>query len=182
MGGILRRFGLLFGVLQILPIAAAKQPEGLEVFLSKWIEAVQQKNPTAYKKLVHPASTECLVGESEDFLLRHIEAKLAMEILEPTSIHIVDLQPNALYGAGAIFNYSIQPSNLVTLRIGSTSLGIGAIRQKGQWFEVLPCVNDGGMDQLRRQWFLMDRAETARLALPSSAKLKILHPSVPLKR
>ena len=179
MGGVSRRAGLLFGVLQILPTASARQPEGLEVFLSKWVDAVQRKNPSAYRKLVHPASTGCLVGESEDFLLRHIESKLATEISRPTSVHIVDLQPSALNGAGAIFNYSIEPTHLVTFRTGKNSIGIGVIRQKGQWFEVLPCVNDGGMEQLRRQWMLTDRVETARRVLPSSAKLKILHPSLP---
>ena len=171
MGGVSLRAVLLFGLLQIPPSTSAKHPDSLEVFLSKWVEAVQQKNPKAYRKLVHPASTECLVGESEDFLTRHIEAKLATEISKPTSVHIVDLQPNTLYGAGTIFNYSIEPTSLVTFRIGSNSIGIGAIRQKGQWFEVLPCVNNGGMEQLRRQWMLVDRVETA--------KLKILHRSLP---
>ncbi len=177
MGGVSRQAGLLLlGLLQVLPIVSASSPEDLEVFLSQWVTAVKQKNLTAYRKLVHPASKECLVGESEDFLIRHIEAKLDTAIFEPISFHIVDLQPNAIYGAGSIFNYPIEPTNLITIRIGQNSIGIGAIRQKGRWFEVLPCVNDGGMEQLRRQWLLMDRVES------TSAKLKILHPSLSLRR
>ena len=179
MGGVSRQAGLLLGFLQVLPITSAQPVEGLEAFLAKWVEAVRQKNPKAYRKLVHPASTECLVGESEEFLLRHIEDRLSVEILKATSVHIMDLQPNALYGAGAIFNYSIEPTNLITFRIGQNSIGIGAIRQKGQWYEVLPCVNYGGMEQLRHQWMLVDRFSTAGQTLPASAKLKILHRSLP---
>ena len=164
MGGFSRPCGLLFGVLQIFPTVSAKQPDGLEAFLSKWVEAVQRKNQKAYLKLIHPASTGCLVGDKEEFLLRHIEDRLTVEVSKSTSVHIVDLQPNALYGAGAIFNYAIEPTNLITFRIGLNSIGIGAIRQGGQWFEVLPCVNDGGMDQLRRQWMLVDKVENSSFA------------------
>jgi hypothetical protein len=143
-------------------ICSAQQPVGLQLFLSKWMEAVQDKDPTAYRKLIHPSSKTCLSGEKEDFITRHVATKLALEISESITLSSLKLPANAIE-TGEFFSYAEPPTHLLTVNLGSRSLSMGVLLDKGRWFEVLPCVSDKGMQMLRQQWSSTDRISSMNI-------------------
>ncbi len=133
---------------------AFAQPS-LNTFLEKWVQAVQDKDPAAYRALIHPASKACLAGEKQDFMSRHIQTRLSTSLQVAPQISLTPLANNKM--TSELFSYAVQPTHVAAIKSGPQTIAVGVARTKHQWVEVLPCPNGGGLKQLRLQWGLADR-------------------------
>ena len=145
-GIYVRLFALTFGE------AACAQPS-LNIFLEKWVLAVQHKDPVAYRALIHPASKACLIGSNEDFLARHIQTRLSTSIETVPQISLVVL---VRQDANDVFTYAVKPTHVAALNLGPQTIGLGVLGKLDHWFEVLPCPNGNGLKILRQQWSMAD--------------------------
>ena len=150
---------VIFGCLLTLSIAQASfaQPS-LNTFLDKWVQAVQKRDPVAYRALIHPASKACLAGENQDFMSRHIQTRLSTSLQVAPQISLMPLGRGDLgLKESDLFSYAVRPTHVATINLGRQTIAVGIAGTKYQWLEVLPCPNSIGLKQLRLQWGLADR-------------------------
>ncbi len=150
---------VIFEFLATLSIAQASfgQPS-LNTFLDKWVQAVQNQDPAAYRALIHPASKACLAGDNQDFMIRHIQTRLGTSLQVAPQISLTPLGRGDLgLKESDLFNYAVLPTHVANIQLGQRTIAVGIAGTKYQWLEVLPCPNSNGLKQLRLQWGLADR-------------------------
>ena len=148
--------GCIFTRLLILTLGAtASSAQRLDVFLDKWVQAVEHRDPAGYRSLIHPTSKACLVGENRDFLTRLVQTRLNTSIHEPPQISLTPIARSN--SNNQLFNNQVQPTHVAAINIGRQTIAIGVAVRNNQWLEVMPCPNSNGLKLLRLQWGISDR-------------------------
>lgn len=141
-------------------------------FIEPWIKAVQSKDATKVKRLIHPKVLACMNDQTRDYFDNIFANETRFDGRRPYRvIQIVALLgPPPDFLPADSFPYPVQPTYQVEVELGDTILVRYLAPANGSWYEVYPCPNEKGIAFMHQQ--ITEGKEQRRRVEQLAAELK----------